>query len=58
VDLREKLIDEAVGRAMNSRHEPRLGRVARTWAMTGQETLEVQVFCARIRWYWRTIVGR
>jgi len=58
VVLREKLIDEAVRRAMTSRHEPKLDKIARTWAVSGYVTLEVQVFCARIRWHWRTIVGR
>ena len=56
--LREKLIDEAVRRAMTSRHEPKLDKIARTWAVSGYVTLEVQVFCARIRWHWRNVVGR
>ena len=57
VVLREKLIDEAVRRAIYSRHEIKLKQTAKAWAMSGYVTLEVQVLCARVRWHWRNVVG-
>ena len=55
--LRKKLIDEAVRRAIYSRHEIKLKQTAKAWAMSGYVTLEVQVLCARVRWHWRNVVG-